>query len=442
MWKITETVPTDKRTAQVSNRTIGFDEGYCLPHEHFNFSSSEEEPDLVSFEKEPVSLSVSNRSIRKSRFDSPSDNIKTGEDKINIKSIFRKIEGSIEEIMDSNDRRAKILNAHSETELCLDDSNDSGGLDLSLSNDQSLLTSNFYMEMMESNSQFQKSIPLSKLNSIFSTHKLKKNFKKSTNLKSGITAYSESSKFADFKFQKSYKDVIPILEEKRSASNDSNNSVNFILKNKRKDSKNLDDAFQVAIVNDNLIEKEININPNIRVDSPYKMQSDFSCNDIEQNQKAHQVYIDCNNLIVSHKMMNDLNTSISIYQTQSPIIDESMATEHPEVVNKVSEEQVKQYFSETIESVIRHGMVKFFDDKNSYGFITFEGSSGSEEIFVHKREFQRAKICIKIVREIKMGAKLSITFQISKYFKKEKENRKAVNLALVQFTPAPDMIDA
>jgi hypothetical protein len=92
-----------------------------------------------------------------------------------------------------------------------------------------------------------------------------------------------------------------------------------------------------------------------------------------------------------------------------------------------------RYYVETVESIVRTGVIKFYDDKNGYGFLLAEDEPSLGEIFVHKRNLQKGKICLKLVRMVKERALIRVRFQVARYCHKKRESRKAVNLTLVEF---------
>lgn len=96
---------------------------------------------------------------------------------------------------------------------------------------------------------------------------------------------------------------------------------------------------------------------------------------------------------------------------------------------------INRDYVETIESMIRTGLVKFYDDKNGYGFLVTEDDPSLGEIFVHKRDLQKGKICLKLIRTVKDGAQIRVRFQIARYWHKKRESRKAVNLGLLEIFP-------
>lgn len=77
------------------------------------------------------------------------------------------------------------------------------------------------------------------------------------------------------------------------------------------------------------------------------------------------------------------------------------------------------------------GKLKFFDEKNNFGFITTDIKGVAEDIFLYGSEFDEAGIGLDIIRTAKYGNELAFEFNIAQYFGKYKKSKKAVNLQLV-----------
>jgi len=92
---------------------------------------------------------------------------------------------------------------------------------------------------------------------------------------------------------------------------------------------------------------------------------------------------------------------------------------------------LKHNYASRLDSQYHTGILKFFDEKNGFGFITIEENGVLEDIFVYRSEFDKAKISIDIVRLIKSGIVLSFSFQITRYSGKYKESKKATSLRLL-----------
>lgn len=91
----------------------------------------------------------------------------------------------------------------------------------------------------------------------------------------------------------------------------------------------------------------------------------------------------------------------------------------------------KTTFASKLDPEYHTGILKFFDDKNGFGFITMEDNGVLEDVFVYRSEFDKAKISMDIVRLIKSGIVLSFSFQITRYSGKYKDSKKATSLRLL-----------
>lgn len=90
----------------------------------------------------------------------------------------------------------------------------------------------------------------------------------------------------------------------------------------------------------------------------------------------------------------------------------------------------KEKYTEDIDNAMHTGTLKFFDEKNGFGFITLTNEK-PDDVFVYRNEFEKAKIPIEIVRTVRTGAVLNFTFNIARYKGKgDKQSRKAVGIKL------------
>ena len=78
------------------------------------------------------------------------------------------------------------------------------------------------------------------------------------------------------------------------------------------------------------------------------------------------------------------------------------------------------------------GKLKFFDQKNNFGFITTVVEGQQEDIFVYGSEFENSGISLQIVKQAKKGVSMNLRFNIVYYFGKYKNSKKAVNLEFIQ----------
>lgn len=77
------------------------------------------------------------------------------------------------------------------------------------------------------------------------------------------------------------------------------------------------------------------------------------------------------------------------------------------------------------------GVLKFFDEKNGFGFLTLHAEDATEDIFVYRNEFDKAKISMEALRVLKTGGTIRLSFQITRYTGKYKESKKASSLKLL-----------
>lgn len=83
-----------------------------------------------------------------------------------------------------------------------------------------------------------------------------------------------------------------------------------------------------------------------------------------------------------------------------------------------------------ISKELYEGKLKFFDEKNNFGFITADIKGTTEDIFIYGSEFEEAKINMDLVRSAKYGHIVMFKFNVAAYFGKYKRSKKAVNLQL------------
>jgi cold shock CspA family protein len=85
---------------------------------------------------------------------------------------------------------------------------------------------------------------------------------------------------------------------------------------------------------------------------------------------------------------------------------------------------------EVLEEEPRTGVLKFFDEKNGYGFMTAKDDSGHFDIFVYRKDLLKAKIKMDKIRQVKKGAVLTFSFQICHYVGRHNASRKAKNIKM------------
>jgi hypothetical protein len=98
----------------------------------------------------------------------------------------------------------------------------------------------------------------------------------------------------------------------------------------------------------------------------------------------------------------------------------------------------KQKYRETQSECFYMGTLKFFDEKNGFGFMTVSDVDCFYDVFVYRNEFKRAKVSIDVIRQVKTGVILTFRFQIALYMGKTSECKKAINIRLVDTALPPD----
>jgi hypothetical protein len=88
-------------------------------------------------------------------------------------------------------------------------------------------------------------------------------------------------------------------------------------------------------------------------------------------------------------------------------------------------------FRERHDPTLHVGFLKFFDEKNGFGFITVQEFDKIYDIFVYRVEFQRAKLDLNgIIQRTRSGIRVDFRFQIAYYSGKYEESKKAINIQL------------
>ena len=86
------------------------------------------------------------------------------------------------------------------------------------------------------------------------------------------------------------------------------------------------------------------------------------------------------------------------------------------------------------ESRVYRGSMKFFDEKNNFGFLSTTINGKLEDVFVYRSEFDQAGIEMSTVRMAKHGTILTFEFNLAFYYGKYQRSKKALNLRLVEVT--------
>ena len=81
------------------------------------------------------------------------------------------------------------------------------------------------------------------------------------------------------------------------------------------------------------------------------------------------------------------------------------------------------------------GKLKFFDEVKGYGFIV--NDEDDKDIFCHFDDFCKAGITINMLRSVKMGQLLKLSFSCLNYIGRHNKSKKAVELQLISLEPAP-----
>lgn len=101
-------------------------------------------------------------------------------------------------------------------------------------------------------------------------------------------------------------------------------------------------------------------------------------------------------------------------------------------------QQKKKKKNPNSESKTYRGALKFFDEKNNFGFLSTPISGKLEDVFVYRSEFDQAGIEMSTVRMAKHGTVLTFEFNLAFYFGKYQRSKKALNLKLVEVTRLPE----
>jgi cold shock CspA family protein len=100
----------------------------------------------------------------------------------------------------------------------------------------------------------------------------------------------------------------------------------------------------------------------------------------------------------------------------------------------------KPKYQETQSEKEYTGTLKFFDEKNGFGFMTVRDQETAYDVFVYRKEFKKAKVSIEVIRQIKTGAVLTFGFHIATYTGKSSECKKAVSLQLLETALPPELM--
>lgn len=113
----------------------------------------------------------------------------------------------------------------------------------------------------------------------------------------------------------------------------------------------------------------------------------------------------------------------------------SLETRHDSTQKLLSELKFngfnKEKYSEIVDNHVFQGYIKFFDEKNGFGFFQIVKENAVEDIFVYKSEFDKAGIKTESFKHIKNGFIPTFAFQIAVYFVGTDRKKKAINIRQV-----------
>lgn len=91
----------------------------------------------------------------------------------------------------------------------------------------------------------------------------------------------------------------------------------------------------------------------------------------------------------------------------------------------------KEKYSETIDGRFYTGSLKFFDEKNGFGFFQIVRDAEFEDVFVYKSEFDKAEIPVEALKALKGVYGHVFSFQIASYVVHNDRRKKAINIKLL-----------
>jgi cold shock CspA family protein len=92
----------------------------------------------------------------------------------------------------------------------------------------------------------------------------------------------------------------------------------------------------------------------------------------------------------------------------------------------------KDRYIEMIDPILYEGRLKFFDEKNGFGFLLVKENGVVQDLFVYKSEFERAKVPMESLRQVKSGLSLYFSFQIARYTARGQSSKKAINIRMIR----------
>lgn len=100
------------------------------------------------------------------------------------------------------------------------------------------------------------------------------------------------------------------------------------------------------------------------------------------------------------------------------------------IINKLSSNSNKNT-DEEIDPTVHIGKLKFFDEKNKFGFLSTIINGVPDDIFAYLSEFTLGKVSIEILRTAKQDNQLHFEFNVCTYYGKYKRSKKAANIKLL-----------
>lgn len=90
----------------------------------------------------------------------------------------------------------------------------------------------------------------------------------------------------------------------------------------------------------------------------------------------------------------------------------------------------KEKYSEIVDHQYYTGILKFFDEKNGFGFFQIVKEADFEDVFVYKSEFDKADIKVEALKTMKSVFGQTFRFQIATYSVQGDKRKKAINIKL------------
>lgn len=90
----------------------------------------------------------------------------------------------------------------------------------------------------------------------------------------------------------------------------------------------------------------------------------------------------------------------------------------------------KEKYSEVVDTQFYTGILKFFDEKNGFGFFQIVKDNEYDDVFVYKSEFDKADIKTEALKALKSVYLQTFRFQIATYIVQGEKRKKAINIKL------------